>query len=102
MDNIKVIFDNAIAQLEAQRTKVICAAKSARYAELKPAYDEYVAAKTAEYNEATAALKAAYDKAVDEKRTRLDAEATAYATQRAATLDVQIEALRKLAAESEN
>ena len=94
--SVKIVLDNAIAQLNAQKTKAYNDALTTMTVQLNPELDAYKAAKKKEYDETVAQLKAAYDAAIAEKQSAINSQAKAYAETAVAQIDATIVQLQKL------
>ena len=95
---VKVVLENAKAQLEQQKAREFEVAKQAKMTELASEFNTFKAAKEKEYTDSISALKTAYDAAVlakkqayDEvvktKQTEINKQAEEYATGKAAVLE---------------
>lgn len=94
--SVKIVLENAKAQLEAQKSKAYADAKAQAIARLKPEYDAYVANKKAEYDEAVKTLTVAYENALAEKKATDEIAACAYADTQVGVINSSIEQLQKL------
>ena len=94
--SVKIVLDNAIAQLNAQKSKAYNDALTTMTVQLNPDLDAYKAAKKKEYDETVAQLKAAYDAAISEKQAAINAQAKVYADNAVAKIDNTIAELQKL------
>lgn len=88
--SVKIVLQNAKAQLEAQKVKAYQEAYNEKYAELKPHIDTYSVEKKKEYDEAVVALKGAFDEAINAKKAEVESLSANYATVKVATIDNSI------------
>lgn len=104
---VRIVLENAKAQLEAQKKREYAAAKEARLAELQTEYNEFKAEKDSELADAISELKAAYeaavvakqtqhDKVVSDREAEINRKAEEYATVKAAVLDGLIVDLQRM------
>lgn len=96
MSAVKNVLQNAIAELEAQKSVVYNDAKTKEEARLKPILDEYTTAKRQEYNETIAALQTALQKDIATKQADIATTADAVAQNAVASIDASIVELTKL------
>lgn len=96
MSAIKSVLQNAIAELEAQKSVVYDDAKAKEEARLKPILDEYVNSKRQEYNETVAALQTALQRDVSAKQADITVTAEAAAVAAVASIETSISELQKL------
>lgn len=94
--SVKIVLDNAIAQLNAQKTKAYNDALTTMTVQLTPELDAYKAAKKKEYDETVAQLKTAYDAAIAEKQAAINAQAKVFADNAVSKIDATIAELQKL------
>lgn len=99
--SVKVILENAKAQLEAQKSKIYDEAKTTMIARLKPEYDTYVAQKKAERDEAIRTVTVAYENAIAEKRSSDEATACSYANAQTQAVVMSIERLNSMINDTE-
>jgi predicted component of type VI protein secretion system len=94
--SVKIVLQNAVAQLEAQKTKTFADAKAKKLTELTPTFDTYKQEQQAKYDEAVASLKTAFDKSITTKQEEIETQAKAYADVEVATIDNSITQLTKM------
>lgn len=94
--SVKVILENALSQLDAQKTQTYKQAYDAKTAELTSEYDAYRIAKKQEYDDAVLALKARYDAAMSAKKEEIDEKAKLYADIAVAAIDKNIADLKAM------
>lgn len=98
--SVKIVLDNAIAQLNAQKTKAYNDALATMTTQLAPELDAFKATKRKEYDETVAQLKGAFDAAIAEKQAAINAQAKVYADAAVAQIDATIAELQKLNGEN--
>ena len=99
---VRIILQNAKAQLEAQKQKVYQDAYSSKKEELKPQLDAYVVEKKKDYDDAVVRLKTAFDEAVSAKNKEVEALAASYASIKQSTIDNSIKELDEMIATAED
>lgn len=99
---VRIVLQNAKAQLEAQKQKVYQDAYNERYDELKPQIDAYTLEKKQEYDEAVVMLRGAYEEAVTAKKVECESLASGYAQMKMAVVDNSIAELNKMIEKAED
>ena len=94
--SVKIVLENAKAQLEAQKTKAYNEAKTQMIARLKPDFDVYAAQKKTEFDEAVKTLTDAYNNALTERKAADEARATNYAQSYVEKIDTSISQLQEI------
>lgn len=95
----KIILQNALAQLEAERDNERAAAESVYKAQLKNELDAFTAEKQKEFDDTVALLKAKFDEAIAAKQAEHNELAQKYVINQNSDSDKRIEALKSLIAE---
>lgn len=93
---IKIILQNAKAQLEAQKTKAYNDAKNQMLARSKADYDAFAAQKKSEYDEAVKALNEAYNNALTERKSADERTACEYAESYVGEINNSINQLQEI------
>ena len=88
--SVKVVLENALAQLEQQKASAYKQAYDVKKAELNNDFDAYRLEKKKEYDDAIVALRARYEAAIDAKSAEIDSKAKAYAGVASASVDKNI------------
>lgn len=94
--SVKIVLQNAIAQLEAQKSQQNAELKRIKAAELKIEFDSYKQQKQQEYDTAVATLKSSLDAALVEKQVEIDTKINTYVDMQSTSLDVKIAQLQKM------
>lgn len=97
--SVKIVLDNTIAQLTAQKTKAYNEAHSLMQAQLSADLDEFKKEKQAEYDETVAQLKQRFDAVVAAKQAVIDEQARAYAEKAVEKVEEAIATVQKLLTE---
>lgn len=95
----KIILQNALAQLEAERDSERAAAESVYKAQLKSELDTFTATKQKELDDTIALLKAKFDETIAARQVELDELAQKYVATQNSDSDKRIEALKSLIAD---
>ena len=88
--SVKVVLENALAQLEQQKASAYKQAYDVKKAELNNDFDAYRLEKKKEYDDAIVALRTRYEAAIEAKSAEIDSKAKAYAGVASASVDKNI------------
>jgi hypothetical protein len=88
--SVKVVLENALAQLETQKAAVYKQAYDVKTTELNNEFEAYRVEKKQEYDDAIVALRTRYEAAIDAKKAEIDSKAKAYADVASASVDKNI------------
>ena len=99
--SVKIVLENAKAQLETQKKREFDVAYNAKYEELAPELGEFKKTAQTQYDEAVRALQETRDKAIQAKENEIAEKATAYAKTKSTELDGMIANLQAMIEKAE-
>lgn len=99
--SVKIVLENAKAQLEAQKKKEFDTAYNAKYAELAPDLTAFKNEAQKQYDEAVKALEVAREKSVATKTAEIEEKASAFANSKSSEIDGMISNLQAMIEKTE-
>ena len=99
--SVKIVLENAKAQLEAQKKREFDSAFNVKYEELAPELAEFKQTTQKEFDEAVHALQETRDKAITAKVAESEGKATDYANTKSTEIDKMIANLQAMIEKTE-